>query len=367
MKTDNINKQKLIEYYKETKNALRVGEKFGISAPTVLKIVRSFNVPVYNEHKKYTDEYVISCYMELGTVQRVADEIGMSDYRINKILDNNNIERKTLNRIQSGDVYGKLTIIDFVGYYNNTHTKVYLCKCECGGTREVRGNKLGVKEKTIVDCGCGWKLKRNNAELKRREKEHNRQIRLEKIEENKRKREKEKLNKKPPTETKYVVGYKHHRLTIISEIGTGNDKVFTVQCECGTTKEIKRKSITYSKSCGCLQREKSTTHGMSSKNKKWYDRWRGMIKRCYNSKCRAYPNYGGRGIQVCDRWREPNGVGCKNYIDDIHNILGPQPGPNYSLDRIDNDGNYEISNLRWATLSVQAKNQRRNKKSGNSD
>ena len=49
----------------------------------------------------------------------------------------------------------------------------------------------------------------------------------------------------------------------------------------------------------------------------------------------------------------------ENYYNDIHDILGPIPGPNYSLDRIDNDGNYEISNLRWATISEQNKNQRR--------
>ena len=87
-----------------------------------------------------------------------------------------------------------------------------------------------------------------------------------------------------------------------------------------------------------------------------------MIKRCYDPKMHAYPNYGGRGIKVCDRWLEPNGVGSQNYYEDIHNILGPQPSPEHSLDRINNDGMYEITNLRWATNSQQAKNQRRNKK-----
>jgi hypothetical protein len=87
-----------------------------------------------------------------------------------------------------------------------------------------------------------------------------------------------------------------------------------------------------------------------------------MISRCYNPKNRGYVNYGGRGITVCEKWRLPDGEGCKNYIEDIHNILGPQPSPGHSLDRIDNDGPYVITNLRWATRSVQNKNKRHPKR-----
>lgn len=362
-KTIGIDKQKLIEDYMETNNAVRTGKKFGISSPTVLKIVRSFNIPIYNERKNYDDEYVISRYKELGTVQKVESELGMTDYRINLILDKHNIERKTLKHVLPGSVYGKLTVIEFVRYHNNTHTKVFLCKCECGNTKEVRSNKLTSSEKAVKDCGCEFKKTQEEWERKRVEKERTKQLRLIKIEESKLRRIEKQLNKKPPTPLKYVPGFKKDRLTILSFEGTGDNKILTVQCNCGNVKKIKMRSISQIKSCGCLQREKSTTHGMSSKNKKWYDKWRTMIKRCYNPKMHAYHNYGGRGISVCDRWREPNGVGCKNYIDDIHNILGPQPGPGYSLDRINNDGNYEIGNLRWATLSVQAKNQRRNIKS----
>ena len=84
-----------------------------------------------------------------------------------------------------------------------------------------------------------------------------------------------------------------------------------------------------------------------------------MISRCHNPKTKGYHNYGGRGIYVCDRWRLPNGKGCKNYLGDIKKHLGPKPEGNYSLDRIDNDGPYEITNLRWADASTQTKNQRR--------
>ena len=173
----------------------------------------------------------------------------------------------------------------------------------------------------------------------------------------------EKRRNKPITTRRhrYFAGDVKDRLTILS-ITDGprcNARVLC-RCECGNIKEYKHESFRFIKSCGCLQREKSSTHGMSSKyGKKWYDKWRSMVKRCYNVKCSRYKDYGGRGITICDRWLEPNGVGCENYYNDIHTILGSQPSPKHSLDRIDNDGNYEISNLRWATQSVQAKNQRR--------
>ncbi len=366
IKTNRIDKEKLIEYYKKTGNAVKTGVEFGLTGPTVLKIIRLYKVPVNGEIKKYTDDYIISKYNELGTVEKTGMELGIGDERIIDVLDRNDIERKKIKHIQIGDVYNKLTVIEFVGYHvtnGGTKNKVFLCKCECGGTKEVVSSKLTSLKKAIKDCGCTWKLKQETSELKRVERD----IKKRELEEiRKQKRIERELNKKPPREKIYKIGYKHHRLTIISEIGTGNEKVFTVQCECGTIKDIKRKTITLTKSCGCLQREQSTKHGLTSKNddfqRKWYDRWRFMISRCYNPKIKPYKNYGGRGITVCERWRIPDGVGCKNYIDDIHNILGPQPSPEHSLDRIDNDGPYEINNLRWATNSEQSKNQRRNLK-----
>jgi len=65
-----------------------------------------------------------------------------------------------------------------------------------------------------------------------------------------------------------------------------------------------------------------------------------------------------RGITICDRWMEPNGQGYVNFCTD----MGPRPGKEYSIDRIDNDGNYEPSNCQWATSSQQARNQRRNRR-----
>jgi hypothetical protein len=360
-KIHRIDHEKLIERYKELGNAKKTALEFGLSGPTVLKIIRSHGVEVNRELKKYSDEYVISKYYEFGTAKKTSIELGMGKQRVIDILDRNNIKRRTLKHVSIGDVFNKLTVVEFLGYYGTRNkSRLFLCKCECGGTREVESRKLTRVQKPIKDCGCGWKLKRERAELKRKEKERARQLRLEKRIErelkNKLKREKYESNKK------YKVGSKHNRLTIISVVGKGENKILTVECECGTIKDIKRHSIYTTKSCGCLQKERSTTHGMVTNDKKKYDRWRSMISRCHNPKSKSYHNYGGRGIYVCDRWRLPNGEGCKNYLEDIKKHLGPKPEGNYSLDRIDNDGPYEITNLRWADVSTQNKNQRRWKK-----
>lgn len=85
-----------------------------------------------------------------------------------------------------------------------------------------------------------------------------------------------------------------------------------------------------------------------------YKAWSGMKQRCYSPRCRSYRNYGARGITVCDRWRDS----FENFLAD----MGRKPAANLSIDRIDNDGNYEPGNCRWATWTQQANNTRRSRK-----
>jgi hypothetical protein len=232
--------------------------------------------------------------------------------------------------IKAGDTFGQWTVLEDY----SPGDKAILVRCECGTERRVRTSAL--IGGTSRGCGCS----RGGPD--------------------------------PLHELYLTAGSIYGRLTVLRDVTYNNERV-PCRCECGTETTIIATSVKLglTKSCDCLSRERSTTHGFYGHP--FYALWNGIIDRCTVPKAPGYHNYGGRGITVCEGWRDPWA-----FAEDLYREIGPRPegvGKKgyalYSLDRKDNDGGYWCGrcaectskgwpfNVQWSTRSEQLLNQRK--------
>lgn len=165
---------------------------------------------------------------------------------------------------------------------------------------------------------------------------------------------------------KDLTGMKFGRLTVLeraNKTGNSGQAYWKCSCECGKLVIIRGTSLTskHTVSCGCAHIEQARQRGIESKthglrHSSIYNVWNNIKQRCLNQSAINYMNYGGRGIQMYSEWIE-DFQAFYEYVSKLEHF-GEE---GYSLDRIDNNGNYEPSNVRWADKKTQNRNKRTNR------
>lgn len=218
----------------------------------------------------------------------------------------------------TGKIFDRLTVVSLSHYKDEKTQRYYFwnCICECGGSKIVKS--IYLTRGATTSCGC-------------------------------RRGEDKRLD---------ITGNRYGRLIALERAYSKNNATFwKCQCDCGVISVHRLKDLQGGNcnSCGCYQIEvtikRSRKHGHKSKFEQGtiygsgtYNTWRSMIKRCTLPTHQAYQWYGGRGIKVCDRWLES----FENFLED----LGVRP-EGWTIERIDVNGNYEKSNVRYATKQEQ--------------
>lgn len=205
----------------------------------------------------------------------------------------------------NSQTFGRWTVV------HRITSRKWLCRCECGREREVRSDVL--KRGESRSCGCAVGSWRHAPDLS---------------------------------------GTVFGRWTVLSRSRSQErvgHRYWLCRCECGIEREVREKSLYLgeSLSCGCVSRWRADGRSRT----RAYQAWQHMLRRCQNPQDHAYARYGGRGIRVCARWQE-----LANFCADMGD-----PSDGLSLERVNNNGDYEPGNCVWATVKQQQRNTRANR------